>query len=94
MNFQEIDDDEPMQSQGMEENPEEEEKEGEEEEESEVNGYLCKLCLNIENSVQGQLENNEYNLIVLVCLIGACMDLYVINHTLICIRKLDSEKSL
>ena len=51
MNFQEGDDVEPMQSQGMEENPEEEEKEGEEEEESEVNGYFCKLCLNIESSV-------------------------------------------
>jgi len=50
MNFQEGDDVEPMQSQGMEENPKEEEKEGEEEE-SEVNGYFCKLCLNIENSV-------------------------------------------
>ena len=43
MNFQKVDDEEPMQSQGMEENSEEEE--------SEVNGYLCKLCLNIESSV-------------------------------------------
>jgi len=50
MNFQEVDDEEPMQSQGMEETPEEEEKEGEEKE-SEVNGYFCKLCLNIESSV-------------------------------------------
>ena len=50
MNFQEVDDEEPMQSQGMEEDSEEEEKEGEEEE-SEVNGYFCKLCLNIESSV-------------------------------------------
>ena len=51
MNFQEIDDDEPMPSHGMEENPQEEEKEREEEEESEVNGYFCKLCLNIESIV-------------------------------------------
>ena len=50
MNFQKVDDEESMQSQGMGENSEEEEKEGEEEE-SEVNGYFCKLCLNIENSV-------------------------------------------
>jgi len=50
MNFQEVDDEEPMQSQGMEEDSEEEEKEGEEEE-SEVYTNFCKLCLNIESSV-------------------------------------------